>query len=281
MNKKTSSLPNFFLVGFEKSATTWLYNCLQEHPKIFLPPHRSEVHFFDRNYDKGIDFYRKFYRKSKNEKAVGDMTPSYIQDPNIARLIARNFPHAKIIISLRNPVDRLFSDYLHQNRNTRTNIVLSDYLKNKNYLERSLYYKKVKEYFNLFKKNEIFIIIFEKINQGQIELLQKIFRFLEVDDSFNPECINKKMNKYVKPRNIKIYHGIMGFLKYLRMKHNRYLDHIIEFIKSTGVKNLLVKEKERPRLDSKIRTQLSNYYKEDVKKLSQLTGINFHEYWKI
>lgn len=281
MMRKSGVLPNFILVGVEKAASTWIYNCLHEHPEIFLPPHRSEVHFFDRNFHKGIDFYKSFYKKYRQQRSAGDITPSYIQEPKIASLIASYLPRAKILISLRNPVDRLFSDYFHFTRIRQTQISFDEYSEHPQYLDKSLYYPKVKKYFDLFPEDQILIVIFERIKNNEVKFLQEIYRFLEVDEHFIPQNIYNKSNRYVNPRNIRVYREVMTLLTYLRHRHNWMLDFFIESIKKTGLKKVLVKEESPPKIDLDKRKALSEFYKEDVKKLSQLTKINFHQYWNI
>lgn len=277
--RKSRVLPNFLWVGMEKAASTWIYDCLQEHPEVFLPPHRSEVHFFDRNYHKGIDFYKSFYKKHRHQKAAGDITPSYIQEPKIASLIASHLPHAKILICLRNPVDRLFSDYLHLARIGQIDLTFDEYSQHPQHLYKSLYYPKVKKYFELFPEDQILIVLFEKIKNNEIKFLQKIYRFLEVDEHFIPQNIYNQSNRYVNPRNIRYYRKVMGLLTSLRHRHNRIIDFFIESIKKTGLKKVLVKEESPPEMDWQKRKTLSEFFKEDVKKLSQLTRINFHQYW--
>ncbi|MHA1384510.1 MAG: sulfotransferase family protein [Candidatus Helarchaeota archaeon] len=274
-------MPNFFLVGVEKSATTWIYNCLKEHPEIFLPPFRSEVHFFDRNYDKGIEFYRKFYKSCKNEIAIGDITPSYMYNNEIAERIVSHFPKAKIIFSLRNPVDRCYSHYLHLKRNRNLNISFSSMVRKEDFLNKSLYYAKVKTYFDLFPRENILILLFEKIKENPQAFLKKIFRFLEVDENFTPSNLNKRDNIYVTPRNIKAYRFLMLILRVLRHKHNKKIDILIEIVKKIGLKQIISKKSIKNQLPFKEREELFDYFKKDIKELSDLVRINLFNYWHL
>lgn len=280
MIKGNEVLPNFILVGAEKCATTWIYFCLKEHPEVYLPPYRTEVHFFDRNYSKGIKFYKKFYKFWKGEKAIGDITPSYIYDINVAELIAKHLPNAKIIFSLRNPVYRCYSDYFHLLRNTKLDLSFEEIIQNKDFLNKSLYYEKVKKYFEFFPREKILVVIFEKLKENPKCELKRIFRFLEVDDDFVPSSISKKFNIYIKPRNLYLYRYIMKVVRYFRFKHNLKYDYLIELIKKIGIKEFLVKRENKPSLPIEFKNYLFYIYYEDIKKLSDLIRINLFEYWK-
>lgn len=273
--------PNFILVGVDKSATTWIYKCLIEHPDIYFPPYRSEVHFFDRNYEKGISFYKKFYSKYNNEKAVGDLTPTYMHNEKIAELIKYHLPNAKIIFSLRHPVNRIYSEYLHLYRNTNMNISFRKMTENKEFLRKSLYYEKVKKYFDLFPRNNILILIFETIRNNPQASLKKIYRFLEVRNEFIPKNLKSKKNINVQPNNIKIYRLIMLALRKLRHKHNPKIDYFIEIVKKSGLKSLISKKNNKIHLKKEEKEKLFNFYRKDIEKLSELIEIDLMHYWTV
>lgn len=109
-------LPNFFIVGVQKAATTSLHNYLLYHPEIYLPA-QKETKFFvdDKRYAKGIDYYEKTYFSDWNSQpAVGEIDPDYIYFQNALERISLhiNISATKFIFIFRNPVDRAFSHYL-------------------------------------------------------------------------------------------------------------------------------------------------------------------------
>jgi hypothetical protein len=141
-------LPNFFIVGAPKAGTTSLYAYLDQHISVYMSPLKEPNYFASelrvenfveearprinceidalQDYLRGDmsekrfgglvstwDDYLKLYRKVSDETAIGEATPCYLWSETAARNIAARIPHAKIIISLRNPVDRAFSQYLH------------------------------------------------------------------------------------------------------------------------------------------------------------------------
>ena len=106
-----SWLPNFIIIGAARAGTVSLFHHLREHPEIYLP-FVKETDFFYKDFDKGLDYYQKsFYSGWKDEKAVGDISPWYIYSEDAAKNIHQTIPEVKIIATLRDPIERTFSDY--------------------------------------------------------------------------------------------------------------------------------------------------------------------------
>src|SRR5689334_8975756 len=115
-------LPDFIIIGAQKGGTTSLYNYLIEHPLI-KSARRKEVHYFDRNFHKGVSWYKAFFPTSlekyyaenilKKDFITGEGSPEYLFYPHCAEKAVRVLPQAKIIALLRNPVDRAYSQYRH------------------------------------------------------------------------------------------------------------------------------------------------------------------------
>lgn len=114
--------PDFIIAGAQKSGTTSLYRYLDEHPNV-VSPITKELAFFDRNFDRGTQWYRLHFplrganrsaEGSGNKMITGESTAYYVFHPLAAQRIAETLPQVKIIILLRNPVDRAFSHYQHK-----------------------------------------------------------------------------------------------------------------------------------------------------------------------
>lgn len=116
-------MPDFIIIGTQRGGTTSLYNYLTEHPN-FGPAYTKEVHFFDKSFDKGMNWYRaqfpslvkKFYHAQihKQDFITGEASPYYLFHPLVPQRIAQHLPQAKLIVLLRNPVDRAYSHYYHE-----------------------------------------------------------------------------------------------------------------------------------------------------------------------
>ncbi|MDP3722831.1 MAG: sulfotransferase [Candidatus Omnitrophota bacterium] len=118
-------LPDFIIVGAQKAGTTSLYNMLKAHPSI-LPAAQKEIFFFDLQYHRGLGWYRAYFplwwtkwttaQNHGSPTLTGEATPDYLFHPHVPQRLCRTIPNAKLIILLRNPVDRAYSHYQHQVR---------------------------------------------------------------------------------------------------------------------------------------------------------------------
>ena len=118
------ALPNFLIVGAQRCGTSSLYAYLAQHPQV-APAARKEVHYFDLNYQKGIDWYRAQFPE---RSFTGEASPYYLFHPLAAERAAEAVPEAKIIAILRNPVDRAYSHYHHEVRKGREDLSFEEAL---------------------------------------------------------------------------------------------------------------------------------------------------------
>jgi hypothetical protein len=108
----TVTLPNFVIVGAMKSGTTSLARYLEAHHDVFMVPEK-EVEFFDRFWDKGLAWYAQRFATAAGQTAIGEASPTYLADPVAITRLVSTLPDAKLIVLLRNPVDRAYSHYWH------------------------------------------------------------------------------------------------------------------------------------------------------------------------
>lgn len=196
--------PNLFIVGAPKAGTSSIYSYLDQIPEIFMSPIK-EPNFFSlqtvtaKSHLKPIRDKKKYlnlFKNVRNENHLGEASPSYLGDPGAPKLIHKVSPNSKIIISLRDPVERSFSHYLMGIRIGVFSKSLHDELqqvfkknqKNKSLFQRSvleqrgLYYESVKRYLETFGPKQVEIIIFEEfINDPKKNLTKhpKISKFKE------------------------------------------------------------------------------------------------------
>lgn len=107
MLKNEGKLPTHLLIGERKSGTSWIWKQLVEHPEIFVHPEK-EVHFFDKNYQAGLGWYRKNF--NTNARVIVDCTPDYF-NKNCMKKIVCDLSRAKLFCCIRNPLDRAFSHF--------------------------------------------------------------------------------------------------------------------------------------------------------------------------
>lgn len=300
------NIPNLFIVGAAKAGTTSLYRYLQQHPDIFFPnvkePNyysRAESHnpsayrppkegkFYHTKIIRDSECYFSLYNNATGYKVSADSSPSYLWDLESAKRIYSDSPNAKVIIMLRNPVKRAFSQFLMDLRDGRQQE--EDFLKAlKNdksfnpkiwgkahlYEEIGMYHNQVKRYIDLFGNN-CKIIIYEKFINDLRNGLIEIFKFLEIDTNAI-ENINydKIHNSYAKPKNalskvILRYKNHTGVIKAL----------LPSFIKAKLYQNILSTADPKPEMPVAAKKYLQSIYDEDIEKLKSLLNDRL-EVWK-
>ena len=191
-------LPNFLVIGAPRSGTTWIARNLREHPEICFSKNK-ELHFFDReeNYQRGIAYYESFFARCENQHAIGEATPDYIHVPIAATRIKEHLPNAKLIVSLRNPIDRVYSRYWNARGKYKENAHLSfeEKLREKpQFIEEGLYFEHLSRYLNLFDRNQLLVLLFDDLKADGAAFMRRIYSFLEVDPEFQWALASQKLS---------------------------------------------------------------------------------------
>lgn len=189
-----SELPSFIGIGAQKCGTTTLHQMLKTHPNIYMPK-AKEIHYFTLHHEKSISWYKKHFEDKKSEQIAGEITPFYIFHPQAPARIARLIPNVKLILLLRNPVERAISQYYHARRLGFENLELMEALEEEerrlkdgneysmqkhSYISRSKYYRQIKNYEKYFNKTQMFIIKSEDLFKCQDKVWHQILKFLEI-----------------------------------------------------------------------------------------------------
>lgn len=222
------SLPDFIIIGTARSGTTSLYYDICQHPCV-LPAAYDELGYFDSNYHLGQNWYRslfptlfsKWLVKQKKQFAItGEDTPFYIWDPIVAKRILKILPKIKLIVLLRNPVDRAYSNYHLGIRAGTENLSFEDAIKaeikkleeinndsknniekytiRRSYLAKGFYADQLKIWFKIFNLNQLLIISTEDLKSNPQKVLNKIYNFLEIPE--NHKLIPEKQKKAMYPK---------------------------------------------------------------------------------
>jgi len=283
--------PNFFIVGATKSGTSSLYSYLNEISEIFMSPIKEPNYFsvITIRQNSGLKpirdkkKYLALFKKVKNEKILGEASPTYLGDPEAANLIHQVSPSAKILISLRDPVDRIFSHYLMLRRLGKIKSPLyseiqvelneeEDKKNHKLFHYQGLYYENVKRFMDIFGSNNVKIIIFEDFIKNEKATIENILEFLNIKnnlENFKPDVYNK-YGVVRNPISQKILQS---------KKARRVVEKLISPSKRRILKEkLILKEEEKPKMEENEKKLLINYCRDDVQKIKNLLGRNLP--WK-
>lgn len=274
-------LPNFLIIGSKRCATTWIYKCLKEHPDVFVPPKRKEVQFFDRFYAKGLDWYRMWFQEWSNESAIGEASPSYLFHSEAPQRIAKHLSDVKLIVSVRNPVDRAWSQYWRNRSSGRITCDFQQAWREYPFLvEQGLYYKHIARYLDFFSRKNFLVLVFDDLRNDPISWIQSIFEFIDVDPGFVPSLVNRRSNKGQKHRFLWITDMVVGCKNFLR---ERELGSIVEIAKGIGFRKLIYSQNPLlktgfPEMKPEVRETLIELFREENQKLSDWLGCDL-SYW--
>ena len=169
MTINTDNKPDFIGIGVEKAGTTWIHYNLKTHPEICMISRKKfkEIYFFNEShqYSKGIEYYRSLYNRCPKNKVKGEFTAGYLSSPQTPFLIYKHFPNVKLIVCLRNPIERAYSHYKYDMELKGFYNIYKSFeeaiKKNLSFLKLSFYYKQLKKYYDLFPNKNILVLFFE------------------------------------------------------------------------------------------------------------------------
>lgn len=232
---------DFFFIGPQRTGTTWIYENLTQHSEICFPRGVKETMFFDRHFHKGLKWYRWHFTQCKPNQLKGEVAPTYFDDPEVPGRIKKLFPDCRIIISLRNPVERSRSLYQHHYQKGRISGSFSDALQEKPEILTSSYYAEhIPRWLNFFEESQILVISTGEIRNKPETILKKIAGFIGLDASeFEDKIITEVIYAAESPRSsslAKLGSVITTFL------HSRRLHFLVNIATMMGIKRLFFKE---------------------------------------
>jgi len=280
-----------FIVGTPKSGTTSLHYYMNEHPEILMSSVKEPDFFTDKEIvDQGLYYgtsrintlqkYHSLFSDKNDEKIFGESSVSYLFYPEVPKRIKKYNTEAKIIIMLRNPVDRAFSHYLMDFRlgllSDRFEDVFNkkESLKFQQYFLLGNYYSQVKRYFDEFSKENVHIIWYSDFKKDAEKEVQKVFKFIDVDSNYKVS-FETVHNSFSMPKN-KIIRNIYSIVWLRKLLSFFFPSTFVGFIKST-----LLKKGNKPRITTESRKFFTEYYLDDICKLEELLSINLSEWKKL
>ena len=174
--------PDFIVAGGMRCATGWIRQCLRDHPDIYMP--QREPHYFDRNFEKGVDWYLEFFSSYEGEKLVGEKTASYFHyRDSPSRMIDMN-PKVKVIVCLRDPVERMFSHYsMHAqtDETLRNQGFLGSINSGSDFVNWSCYAEQVENFKDHIPEKNLRFVIYEDKDIDPTLFIQDLYTFLGVN----------------------------------------------------------------------------------------------------
>lgn len=313
-----SRLPNCFFVGAPKAGTTSLYYYLDQHPQIYMSPIK-EPNFFAaeiraENFEADLrpgaardarslhrflsgpmrqkrfgaivtnwEDYMRLFANAGEEPILGEASVCYLWSPSAAERIAQKIPDAKILVMLRNPAERAFSDYLQGLGNGYIRWSLREHIqRNLNhrsgqfcvhypFMELGLYSAQLSRYLERFGRN-VWVGFYEDFKNRPVEVFQEICRFLDVDPKFTPDMAGRHLENQI-PR-------IAGVAWLKRVGLWKAAARVTPVNLRPLIRRMLVRKPGAIRMDAADRNYLLDFYHDDIHNLARLLGRNLDTWFQ-
>lgn len=239
----------FCIIGAQRCCTTWLYHCLESHPNLSLAgPVRPEPKFFLQNFTEKehTAYLENCYNFTPSTKAFGEKSTTYFERIDAGKRILSAYEDAKLIVSIRNPIDRALSNYFFTVENgLETRTLQEVFIEKKpapelsiqlstspfSYLERGEYIRFLKPYLDLVGHDRLKVLFLERM-VGNIETIQGVYDYLDVDASYTPLTFHDRINECeseTKPVADDILWAIGEYFKPWNQMLEDYLDIDLSF----------------------------------------------------
>jgi hypothetical protein len=264
---------DFLGIGAQKAGTSWLHRMLGAHPDIFMAQAEDkDLKFFSAHYDYGYDWYERHFAADGVRR--GEFSTSYFYSHEAPARVRRYNPDVRLILSLRDPVDRLISHHRHEIRTGRLapDVPLAAGLaSNPSYVEQSMYFTQLARWLEHFPLASFHVVIFEELFRDPARALRDVYEFVGVSPSFVPSSLHEKINEGRVPRSRLVDKGVRLSTSTLRAVGAGWM---VETLKKAGVEKKVKAANSRSgdALDPRLAARLRETFAAENDKLAALLG---------
>lgn len=273
-------LPNFIYIGANKAASTWLYDILATHPDVYMGPGKG-LSFFSTHHERGLDWYRSHFEGARDEKIVGEVSHSYMYSHGAWKRIAEMDPTMRLMVGLREPVDRAYADYLDGVKNGLIHGNFETELQGEPpFLLRSHYTRYLAPYVEQFGRNSIHVGVFDDLMADPDAYAKKVFAFLGIEELDLSDAQRQKMMPAGIPRSRLMARLAKKASHTARILGLRELRGRVK--RSRTIRNALYRPfeaDEKPRMLPQTHARLRERFDEETKQLDELLGTSLRQTW--
>lgn len=176
----TGRLPNFLYIGPDKAGSTWLHEVLVNHPEIYLTP-AKDLYYFDRYYSRGVEWYQRHFAEVTDQHVVGEICQDYLSCAEAPARIAETLGSPKMMVTLRDPVERAHSSYLYMRKHGEGPGTFSEALRTKpSLLEHGRYGTQLKRYADMFGQDGLHVAVFDDLREDPQSFVDSVLGWLGV-----------------------------------------------------------------------------------------------------
>jgi hypothetical protein len=207
------ALPTFLLAGAQRCGTTTMHRLLKQHPNVFMA-RPKELHFFDMRWDNGLDWYREQFTPKPGHTALGEATPIYLYDGPARERMIETLPDVRLLILLRNPVDRAYSHYLHSIERGKEKLATFEEAldaeskrlsrdttaarRGYSYVDRGQFIEQLEVVEKAYGRDRLHVLLLEDLKNDRVGTLEAVFRFIGVDPAPASTVEEKWANRQAK-----------------------------------------------------------------------------------
>ncbi|HEY2069915.1 MAG TPA: sulfotransferase domain-containing protein [Rhizomicrobium sp.] len=276
----TRRLPDFIVAGVRKCGTTWLDQCLREHPGIHMPQATKELFFFDRYWSRGVNWYADYFAGAGTDQICGEVSPTYFTAPEGPARILETLPNVKLVFVFRDPVERVVSLYHHMRAKGDTALPLADAIDTlPELLEEGFYARYFAHYRDTFSEG-VFPLILDDLQVAGEDALKPLFKFLGVDAQFQPVALSERAYERREARSRTIARMATGTS---RLLHAMGLHRAVAAAKAVGAERIVMRKPNAPSeaVEPAIAARLHALYDDDIARLGDMLGRDLRELWSI
>lgn len=250
-------LPDFLIIGAQKGGTTSLYSQLTQHPCVGAA-FQKEIRYFNNHFENGVNWYKAHFptllhkrlmtRERNTDYITGEGEPSYLPNPIAPQRVLELTPRVKLIVMLRNPVDRAYSHYQHRftrGRETRTfeevieadkevlkdgwaGLPTGDYKRlghlHYSYLPRGFYADQIKTWMGVFPKQQFLVIRAEDFFSEAQNIFDEVLAFLGIPEQRMAERKRHNVGQYSEPMSTETRQDLINYFRPHNQQLRDYLD---------------------------------------------------------
>lgn len=275
----------FIGIGAQKCASSWLYDILADHPEAALSE-KKELDFFSYHYEQGYQWYERQFPDKAGAKAVGEISPSYFNEASVPERARLYSPDLRILLSLRDPVERALSQHRHLIRigmvagpDYRFETALAD---NPSYIDQGRYATHLSRWLACFPENHVLVVLMEDIRKNPEATARRVYEFLGIDPDHRSAALYEKSNPSYAVRSRGVDAAIQRLRKSVRLLG---LGGIWRALGDSGLRRLYRRMNRKPSeavvppVPAETTHRLRELFREEITSLEQLLGRNL-ESWR-
>lgn len=276
---------DFVLAGAAKCGTTSLFEYIRHHPGIFVPLQKELPLFHcDADAEDVARFINEEFSAARPDQKIGKITPQYLNFEGVEKRLVDHNPEIRVVFLLRNPIDRGFSHYKMLKKHDPQMSSFGELVRRKlggkhlgsdqeKIFGPGRYFEHINKYVNSIGRNQVYIMFAENLEVNALHELSSLFDFLGVKSDWAPSNINKRYHtSRERIRFVNLINMISANKLYRKVFRGIVSDRRRAFL-TYKLKQVLAIRNPATLDHGKVRKDLVEYYRDDVRSLEALLGV--------